>query len=163
MIVVPETTEQNIILLSFACEILGETYEHFGFDRNGKPLFMTMGFVRGDDLICVVVAHGYMKPNIVFSFASTDPRWATRTNLKALGDWAFDRLGCERITSLVKKNNKRSRKFVEGVGFKYEGKLRKACDDTDIIIYGLLKDEHKQWLRKAFNGWRQRINHSTTR
>lgn len=152
MIVSPETKEQNLVLASFACEILGEKLETFGFDRNGDPLFNTVGFTVGDELACVVVAHEYAKPNVMYSFASSNPRWATRSNVKALGTWAYDVMGCNRITVLVKKNNKRSRKFVEGVGFQHEGKLRKATDDTDIIMYGLLKEEHEQWLRKAFNG-----------
>jgi RimJ/RimL family protein N-acetyltransferase len=86
------------------------------------------------------------------AFAADSPRWASKENVAALGAWAFDQLGVQRVTAVVKKNNKRARKFDEGVGFRVEGKIRKAEGNTDFIIYGLLKDEHKEWLRTAFNG-----------
>ena len=98
------------------------------------------------------VVYQYSPPNIFISFASKDPRWASKENLRALGVWVFGDLGCTRMTTLTEKQNKRSRKFQEGVGFKHEGKLRKATDNGDIIVYGLTKQDHSAWLRKAFNG-----------
>lgn len=152
MIHVPTNPFQNIVLAKWACEVLGEELETFGFDRNGDPLFNTVGFSVNDQLACVVVAYHYVKPNVTMAFASTNPRWATKGNIAALGQWAFDDLDCERVTAFVKKSNKRARKFDEGIGFQHEGKLRRACDDGDVIVYGLLKEDHKKWLRKAFNG-----------
>lgn len=154
MIVVPENAAQNVILANWACEILEDTLETFGFDRYGEPLFNSLGFSIGDELACVVVAYQYAKPNVTFAIAANNPRWATKGNIAALGQWAFEDLKCNRITALAKKTNKRSRKFMEGVGFQYEGKLRKATDDTDVIIYGLIREDHHKWLRKAFNGQR---------
>jgi len=151
VIVVPANAAENVIFASWACDVLDEKLETFGFDRFGDPLFNTVGFtVRDDKLACVVVAYNYAKPNVVMAFAATNPRWATKGNIKALGQWAFRDLGCQRITAFVKKSNKRARKFDEGVGFRHEGKLRKATESEDVIVYGLLKEEHETWLRKAY-------------
>ena len=152
MIVTPKNKAETVVMAQWACDVLNETLEMFGFDRYGDPLFQTIGFSRNDELICVVIGYHYTKPNISMAFAAKSPRWATKGNIAALGKWVFEDLDCDRITAFVAKNNKRARKFDEGMGFKHEGKLRKAALEGDIIIYGLLKEDHKKWLRKAFNG-----------
>ncbi len=152
MIVVPKNQAENVLLAQWACDILGTKLELFGFDRYGKPLFQTLGFAREGKTLCVFVVYQYISPNIFIAFASKSARWASKENVRALGVWIFEDLGCNRMTSLTEKQNKRSRKFQEGVGFKHEGKLRRATDNGDIIIYGLTKEDHHLWLRKAFNG-----------
>ncbi|MAN62781.1 MAG: hypothetical protein CMI60_12640 [Parvibaculum sp.] len=159
MTIVPINSAQNVILAKWACEVLGDDLETFGFDRYGEPLFNTVGFEVGDELACVVVAYHYAKPNVTMAFASKNPRWATKGNIASLGEWVFEELGCNRVTAFVQKQNKRARKFDEGIGFKYEGKLRKATYKGDVIAYGLTKEDHHEWLRKAFNG-RKRIDNS---
>ena len=152
MIVVPKNQAENVLLAQWVCDIFKTKLEIFGFDRYGKPLFQTLGFSRGGETLCVFIVYQYASPNIFIAFASKSPRWASKENLRALGVWVFEDLGCDRMTSLTEKRNKRSRKFQEGVGFKHEGKLRRATDNDDLIIYGLTKEDHKLWLRKAFNG-----------
>ena len=152
MIVVPKNQAENVLLAQWACNILGEPLELFGFDRHGTPMFHTMGFSRNDELLCVFIAYHYTKPNIFMAFASKSPRWASKENIRTLGEWLFGQLECKRLTTLTKKRNKRSRKFQEGIGFIPEGKLQKACEDDDLMIYALLKSNHEKWLRKAFNG-----------
>ena len=152
MIVYPENINQTLQMAEWAGTRLGEPLEAFGFDRHGLPLFQCMGFSRKDKLLCVVIAYHRSKDNIFMAFAADHPRWASKENFAAIGAWVFGQLGVKRITAAVKKNNKRARKFDEGMGFVVEGKIRQAHDGTDIMIYGLLKDEHEQWLRKAFNG-----------
>ncbi len=156
MIVVPKNKAENVLMAQWACNILDEQLEIFGFDRNGDPLFQTLGFERGGDLICVIVIHQYVKPNVTMSVAATSPRWAAKGNIAIIGKWIFEDLGCGRITAIIRKNNKRARRISEGLGFQHEGKLRRAMNDGDIILYGLLKEDHKKWLRKAFNGQEDR-------
>jgi hypothetical protein len=139
-------------MAQMACDIIGTKLELFGFDRYGNPMFEVMGFARDGQLMCVFVIHQYAPPNTFISFASINPRWASKENLRALGFWIFDELGCDRMTTITEKRNKRSRKFQEGVGFKYEGKLRGGTHNDDLIVYGLLKKDHEAWLRKAFDG-----------
>lgn len=161
MIVYPETVVQTLELAEWAGQRLGEPLEAFGFDRKGFPLFQCMGFAREDKLLCVVVAYHRTQDNIFMAFAADSPRWASKQNIAALGAWAFDQLGVKRITATVKKNNKRARKFDEGIGFKVEGKVRKLQDGTDAILYGMLKEEHQEWLRKAFNGRNKQPKNTT--
>jgi len=158
VIVVPRNPAENVVMAQWAADVLNEELEMFGFDRNGNPLFQTMGFQARGKLACVIIVYQYIRPNIFMSIAATDPRWASRENLSVCGKWVFDDLECERITVFVKKRNKRSRKFVTGIGFKYEGNMRHACIDGDVIMYGLIKEDHQNWLRKAYG--RQRLNTS---
>jgi hypothetical protein len=152
MIVYPETVEHTFQMAEWAAQRLGEPLEAFGFDRRGMPLFQCMGFARDDKLLCVVVAYHRTRDNIFMAFAADSPRWASKENVAAMGAWVFGQLGVKRVSAAVKKDNKRARKFDEGIGFKPEGKIRKADNGKDIMIYGMLKEEHEQWLRKAFNG-----------
>lgn len=152
MIVVPKNQAENVLMAQWACDILDTKLEMFGFDRYGEPLFQTLGFSREGEMLCVFVAYQFSHPNIFMSFASKNPRWASKENIRALGIWIFHDLNCNRVTTLTQKKNRRSRKFQEGMGFKHEGKLRNASDEGDIIIYGLTQTDHEIWLRKAFNG-----------
>lgn len=152
MIVYPQGVGDTIAMAEWCAEKLGEPLEVFGFNRRGEPMFQSMGFSRDGKLMCVVVAYHATEDNIFCSFAADNPRWASKENIAAWGYWLFDQLGMKRVTATVKKGNKRSRKFVEGIGFKYEGNVRKAIKNEDMIVYGLLKGEHDKWLRKAFNG-----------
>ena len=61
-------------------------------------------------------------------------------------DYPFNQLGVNRITGLVAKKNKEARRFDEHLGFKYEGNMRHALADDDMLIYGMLKRECK-WLK----------------
>ncbi len=152
MIVVPRNKAESVIMAQWACQILDTKLELFGFDRRGDPMFETLGFSRNGELMCVFIAYQFTSPNIFMAFASTSARWASKENVRALGVWIFEDLACTRMTTFTEKKNKRSRKFQEGMGFKHEGKLRKATDNGDVIIYGLTQADHNVWLRKAFNG-----------
>lgn len=62
--------------------------------------------------------------------------------LQAIFGYVFGQIKCVRCTSIVKKNNVRSRKFLEALNFQLEGNLRKAYDgEKDALIYGLLAEE----------------------
>ena len=151
MIVYPRNEEETLAMAEWCAEKLGEPLEGYGFNRYGKPLFQCIGFARDNELMCVAVLYHNSISNIFVAFAATNPRWASKENIAAWGHWVFDQLGKDRVTSAILKSNKRSRKFAEGVGFKVEGKVRKAMKGDDMMIYGLLKSEYEEWLRKAFN------------
>jgi len=151
MIVYPHTPEENLYMAQWCAEKLGEPLEGFGFNRKAEPLFRCIGFSRDNQLMCVAVIHHETTSGILAAFAATNPRWASKENVRAWGHWIFYQLNKDRVTATIMKNNKRSRKFVEGIGFKVEGKIRKANQGEDMILYGMLKSEHEEWLRRAFN------------
>lgn len=60
----------------------------------------------------------------------------------AVFGYVFKQLGCVRCTSVVRKNNVKSREFLEALNFELEGKLRLGYDgQKDALIYGLLASE----------------------
>jgi len=74
--------------------------------------------------------------------------WAdriTRKRLRALGDYAFGLCGCRRMTSLNDSNNFQMKEYLERLGFEYEGTIRHALPDSDLIVYGLIKEDCK-WV-----------------
>ena len=74
-------------------------------------------------------------------------RWATRKLVSEVIAYPFS-IGCNRITAYVKKGNKLSQKAVKQLGFKQEGKIRRAYKDgTDAIIYGMLPAEFRFWRK----------------
>ena len=162
MIVYPQGVGDNLSMAEWHAEILGEPIEIFGFDRHGKPLFQTLGFSRDNKLACVLVAYHPTTTNIMLSIAASTPRWASKQNIAAIGQWIFGQMGMKHISTVCLKSNKRSRKFTEGLGFRVEGKVRKGGNDEDMILYGMLKEEHEEWLRKAFNGQERQHTSNTS-
>jgi RimJ/RimL family protein N-acetyltransferase len=105
-----------------------------------------IGVCRGDQLAAVAVYTDIKRwkggGDCQISFAADTPKWATRETIGLFLGTPFQALGVSRITALVKKGHKRSRKLIEGVGFKREGAVRRADPDgSTLIIYGLLKEE----------------------
>jgi len=118
-------------------------------------IFRTIAFFEeGVGIKAVVLFQNYRKTDIEIIFAA-DPHsnWARRDLIMECLSYPF-KIGCNRITAIIRKDNKTSRAFVQRLGFKQEGKIRRADEDgTDMFIYGLLQDEcklaRKHQLRKA--------------
>lgn len=103
-----------------------------------------LAMMDGDKLAGAVVYFCYRHPSIEVAIFSDDPRWALNRDMVAeIIAYPFVQLGCKRITAMVDKHNKRSRKMVKRLGFVEEGKLREAGDKGDVFIYGLLPNEYR--------------------
>jgi RimJ/RimL family protein N-acetyltransferase len=63
--------------------------------------------------------------------------------------YAFDTLRAARVTALSRSKNQKANKFIEHIGFKPEGVMRKAFQDDDLNIYGFLAEEYYShaWYR----------------
>lgn len=83
------------------------------------------------------------------SIYAADPRFVTPRMLGEMCRWAFVGRGFKRLTAQVAKKNKRTRRFVEGLGFRLEGTMRHGWHDgnDDMCIYGMTKEACK-WLEK---------------
>lgn len=104
----------------------------------------------GQQILCGVVYHSFRKFDIFMSIAATNARWATRSVIGKFLEYPYVQLGCLRTTVVVAKSNKRSRKLVEGVGWRQEGSLRQGFDGTEnAIVYGMLRSEAQRWLEYA--------------
>lgn len=73
----------------------------------------------------------------------------TEEALKLLIEWGFRKLRLVKITAKVNEFNVASKKIIEKLGFKFEGKLRKQSlkrfpnEWCDELNYGLLRTEWK--------------------
>jgi len=104
---------------------------------------VTIGYERSGVLAGGIVYTQHSHPNIIMAAVLEAP--LTRRFLRALFYYPFLQLGCERITVLIDDNNLKSRRLVEHVGWKLEGRLRRARPGGDVLLYGLLREECR-WL-----------------
>lgn len=127
--------DQNVLLARLAAEKLSAT--------DFMPC-QCLAFMQENHVVGVVVYFNFRWPNIEVAFYCDDPRWALNRNMvgQALA-YPFVQLNCNRMTAIVEKINKRSRKMVQRLGFVEEGKLRKAGEKGDMFIYGLLPNEYR--------------------
>lgn len=111
------------------------------------PGAVSIGLEEHGELIAGVVFNMYTGPSISMHVAAIPGRrWMTREFLWRCFAYPFIQLNCNRITGLVRVDNTSAQRFDEHLGFKKEGLIRRACTDgTDMILYGMLKDECR-WL-----------------
>lgn len=112
----------------------------------GSPLpegAMSFGVLNDNNqLVGAVTLHDIKKHLLSLSVAGTNPRWASRKNLKSMFEVMFNEMDKNLITVLVSANNVASLRLTRGVGFREEGRLREAGPDgEDMIIFGMLKRE----------------------
>ena len=104
---------------------------------------VAIGLEQDGELIAGVVFNLYSPPSICMHVAAVPGRrWMTREYLFRCFAYPFLQLNCTRITALVREHNEQSQKFVEHIGFVKEGVMRQGSEDgSDLIVYGMLKDE----------------------
>ncbi len=101
------------------------------------------GLEMDGKLVAGVVFAGKTDTNVHMHVASDGTRrWMTPEYLGFCFAYPFFHLKCERVTGHVRADNLDAQRFDEHLGFIREGRLRRACaDGTDLIIYGMLKEE----------------------
>jgi ribosomal protein S18 acetylase RimI-like enzyme len=99
-------------------------------------------FEAGVGIKAVVMFHNYRQTDIEIVIAS-EGRWVQRDLINMVLRYPFT-IGCQRITAIIRKDNRKARKLVQQLGFRQEGKLRNAdFDGEDMFIYGLLSGENR--------------------
>lgn len=99
-------------------------------------------YTHDGSLLAGVVISNYRGTDCEVSVYAESPTWARKGILRKLFEYIYIQLGCVRCTLIVKgtKDTRRTRRFVEGLGFVLEGNLRCAYDGVnDALVYGLLK------------------------
>ena len=109
------------------------------------------GIMMDGEIVAAVVFNEYRimtrGSTMQASVASINPRWATRTVLKHIFAYPFLQQKVTRLWASTSRKNKHARKFLERVGFTYEGMARRAYNGTtDAAVYSMLPDECK-WIR----------------
>lgn len=101
-----------------------------------------MGFVHEKKLIGGVMYEGSSaKSDLWMNIYTTDKRWCCRRTVKVVFDFAFNRLGVDRVSILVDEDNLASLSFVKRLGFVNEGMLRRYRRGKNVYVFGMLKNE----------------------
>lgn len=122
---------------------VGERIDEDNFSQGA----VAIGMEEDGQLIVGVVYDSYTGPSIAMHVAAEPgKRWTTKDFLYRCFAYPFIQLECNRVTGLVRADNLVAQKFDEHLGFVREGVIRRgASDGTDLILYGMLKDECR-WL-----------------
>ncbi len=105
-----------------------------------------IGVLDGETLIAGVVYNNYRPHSVEASIAAASPRWATRSVLRGIFQYPFELLKVRRLSVTCDAANSNSRRFVERLGFAFEGIGREAWPTgVDAAVYSMLPNECK-WL-----------------
>lgn len=77
--------------------------------------------------------------------AADDPRWALRSNLKAMFRQGFEELGATRILTGIGEHNKRSFRLARWMGFDAIGLLPRWYGEEGCFLMDMLP-ENCRWL-----------------
>ena len=115
----------------------------------------TLGVVRRGKLVGGVVYHCYRGFDVQISAAFDQIGWALPGTLRALCAYPFLELKVQRVSVLTGRKNKKARKLLCDLGFKFVGVARRGLDgNEDAFIFELLKENCK-WLKDRDNGINQ--------
>jgi hypothetical protein len=124
---------------AFICDQLGVSLEDM------HP-FTAMGVALDGKLVAGVLYNNFRKHDIQLTAAATDIRWLSKELLTEIFSYPYVQLGCVRTTAVTGRKNARTRKLLEGLGYRLEGVCRKGLDGKqDACVYGMLKADCK-WL-----------------
>lgn len=94
------------------------------------------------------IYHRFRGFDVEISGAAQSPRWAQRGVFHALLHYPFEQMGCQRVTMLIARRNKRLGKLLRFIGFTQEGTHPKAYDGTwDALSFGMTKEA---WMNGRF-------------
>lgn len=128
--------------------------EKIGFDP--RPDVVPIGWRENGEIRAVTLYDGFSKCDCNIHIASDGkPHWFRRQFLIASFMHPFVQWDLQRITGLVPAKNTRALKFDLHLGFKQEGVIRRALQDDDIIILGMLRSE----CRFIPPEYRVKVNH----
>ena len=97
-----------------------------------------------DQFLAVTVYSAYTSTNIDMHIAALPgTNWLSRSYFNASFELPFLLLEVPRVTGLIRPKNRIAQRFVKRLGFKYEGRMRKAFPDgDDVVLYGMLREEY---------------------
>lgn len=97
-----------------------------------------------DQFVAVTVYSAYTPTNLDMHIAARPKsQWVSRSYFNAAFELPFVLLGVPRVTGLIRPKNRLARQFVKRLGFKMEGRMRKAFPDgDDVVLYGMLREEY---------------------
>jgi RimJ/RimL family protein N-acetyltransferase len=142
-------TVQHRAFVVMAEQLLSTHFEHAStlVSMHRSPEQTVVGAIQESTVLAIVVFSNYTSYDVELSVASWSPRWASRAFLRACFSYVFDQLRCDRCTVRVLARNWKARNMVRRLGFRVEGKLRRANAGQNVYVYGMLREECF-WLRE---------------
>lgn len=124
-------------------DFVAKKLDEYDFPANCSAI----GVESNGELIAGVVFDGYTQAGISMHVAAVEGKhWLSKEFLYAVFAYPFIQLNCNRVTGLVRADNFKAQKLDEHLGFVKEGLIRRGCSDgTDMILYGMLKEECR-WI-----------------
>lgn len=118
------------------------------FNRTDKAI----GFVKDGRIIAGVVFTNHVPEfgDVKFSFAMSEHGWQYRKGMAKVFEYAFNTLGCRRVTTYVRRGNKKPINLLtKHLNFTYEGCIREFFPDgKGALIYGLLRKDIPSWVSR---------------
>lgn len=111
-----------------------------------SPPATFIGLVNNGRIVCVSIFNDYTGDNVELSVAADGI--IPRRFLQFCAEYAFNQLGCNRVTARSRASNKRVASLAKRLGFEVEGRLRQFYGDEDAILYGLLRNEAGSVFRR---------------
>lgn len=129
-------------------ELIGRYVAHKQGRVQDWGLFVAFGLVNDDEeLIAGVVFNGYIAPNIMMHISAEK---LTPGFVSTIMHYAFVKNNCKRVTGIIDKRNKQSRRFAHHLGAKLEGVMKDASPNGDLCIYGLMKRDAEKWIQPRY-------------
>jgi|GEM_PF-5639352 len=130
-----------------------ERFEQLMLQREGFVIFRQS---TGEMVGCITFSNYVPETNVIihcFVMKKYQRRWATRKILRQVAGYTFEYLGLPRVSGYcVKGVNDWAGEFLERIGFRHEGTVRKGWkrgnEYYDIKLYGLLREECR-WLENV--------------
>ncbi len=131
---------QNPKCLEWASERIGDT-----FDPRLTSWIAQVS--EAGEVEAVVLFTGWSDANVFMSVAADKP--GTRAFVKAVFEYAFNTLGCHRVTMMARTNNTNSSELHKRLGATHEAILKGFYGAEDAACSRILKSECR-WIG-AFN------------
>lgn len=127
------TSENKEALISFAQDKIGIT-----FRDDAKAI----GMVHDGDIKAAVIYDTFTPYECSIHIASDGSRkWLTRSLLLEAFNYPFVTCGLQRLSGYVIEGNEDAIRFDLRLGFKLEGKMRKAWKGHNVHVLGMLREE----------------------
>ena len=124
------------IAADWARELFGR--ELFDFKRD----YTSIAVVRDGGIIACGFFNEYRGHTIDIHFAALIPGTLRRDALCAAFGYPFLQLGVARLGTNVPEKNEACLRFVLHLGFRIEGRRRKAmADGSDLLVLGMMREE----------------------
>lgn len=111
--------------------------------------FTALGLITGGRLVAGVIYNCCEGANSNMHVGAEGSNWMTPEFLYAAFDYPFNQLERRRVTAPIRSSNTKAIRFVENLGFKYEGTMKHYYEDSDMLFYGMLRKDCRFLERKA--------------